>query len=130
MKIIFVDDSTIVLDTLKALVQDMIDSKMIECSFMNDSSGVKKMIENETLEYDLMFVDINMPKISGFELAKTAKSIEKYRFKTIIAITSEFSSEAKIQGKESGIDGWFLKTITQDSLQSSIEEAIKQLYKK
>jgi len=129
MKIIFVDDSQIVLNTLKALVQEMIDSKMIICDFLIDSSLVKKELEKESLEYDLMFVDINMPNISGYELAKFAKNINKYKYKSIIAITSEFSDSAKKQGDESGIDGWFIKSITQDSLQASIVEIIKQLHK-
>ena len=129
MKIIFVDDSNIVLDTLKSLVQDMIDSEMIVCDFLNDSDSVKKMIENETLEYDLMFVDINMPKVTGYELAINAKKKDKYRYKTIIAITSEFTDEAKRIGEKSGIDGWFMKSIKHDSLQSSIVENIKKLYK-
>ncbi len=129
MKIIFVDDSTIVLDTLKSLVLDMIDLKMIECEFFSDSSKVNTMIQNETLEYDLMFVDTNMPNISGYDLAKSAKKIKKYRDKSIIAITTEYSDEAKELGRKSGIDGWFIKSITQDSLQSSIVETIKKLYK-
>jgi CheY-like chemotaxis protein len=130
MKIVFVDDSQIVLNTLKTLVQEIIDSKMIICDFFNDSSSVKKMIEEEILEYDLMFVDINMPKVSGYDLAKCAKSKEIYKYKSIIAITSEYSDQAKQHGQDSGIDGWFIKSITQDSLQSSIVEVIKQLYKK
>ncbi len=129
MKIVFVDDSTIVLDTLKTLVQEMIDSKMIVCDFLNDSSAVKSMLEDELLEYDLMFVDINMPNVTGYELATCAKNIDKYKFKSIIAITSEFSDEAKEHGNKSGIDGWFIKSITQDSLQVSIVDIIKQLYK-
>jgi len=130
MKIVFVDDSQIVLNTLKTLVQEMIDSQMIVCDFFNNSSSVKEMLEEETLEYDLMFVDINMPKVDGYDLAKCAKSKATYKYKSIIAITSEFSDEAKKHGEESGIDGWFIKSITQDSLQSSIVETIKQLYKK
>jgi len=129
MKIIFVDDSKIVLTTLKLLVLDMIESGEIECSFLIDSSSVKEMIEDETLEYDLMFVDIIMPQFSGYDLAKIAKEKTKYQYKTIIAITSEYSDEAKAKGKEVGIDGWFIKSIAQDSLQVSIVEAIKQLNK-
>ncbi len=129
MKIIFVDDSTIVLKTLKSLISEMIDSKMIECEFLNDSQKVKKMIESEMLEYDLLFVDINMPKVTGYDLATAAKKREKYRYKPIIAITSEFTDEAKKIGKEAGIDGWFLKTIAHDSLQVSIADSIKKLYK-
>jgi len=130
MKIIFVDDSQIVLDTLKSLVQDMIDTQMITCEFLNDSTLVKKLLTTEKLEYNVMFVDINMPNVSGYDLAKCAKNINKYKYKSIIAITSEYNTEAKKQGSESGIDGWFVKSITQDSLQTSIVEIIKQLYKK
>jgi len=129
MKIVFVDDSVIVLDTLKSLVLEMIETDMIECEFLSNSSKVKKMIKKESLEYDLMFVDINMPEVSGYDLAKTAKKRDKYQYKPIIAITSEFTQEAKDAGKKAGIDGWFIKSITQDSLQSSIVDAIKQLYK-
>jgi len=129
MKIIFVDDSTIVLETLKSLVLEIVESKMIKCEFINDSLIVKKMLENETLEYDLMFVDINMPNVTGYELANVAKNIQKYRYKSIIAITSEFTDEARAVGEKSGIDGWFIKSITQDSLQSSIVDTIKKLYK-
>jgi len=129
MKVVFVDDSTIVLDTLKSLVIEMIEDGSIECEFLSNSAKVKKMIKKETLEYDLMFVDINMPEVSGYDLAKSAKKRDKYQYKPIIAITSEFTDEAKELGKKSGIDGWFIKSITQDSLQSSIVDAIKQLYK-
>jgi len=128
MKIVFVDDSNIVLKTLKDLVLEMIESKMIECEFMNNSVDVKKMIDNETLEYDLLFVDINMPDVTGYDLAKSAKKISKYKNKKIIAITVEFKPEARELGKAVGIDDWFVKSIVQDSMQSSINNAIKELY--
>jgi len=129
MKVVFVDDSTIVLDTLKSLVLEMIETGLIECEFFSNPVKVKKMIKKEILEYDLMFVDINMPEVTGYDLAISAKKRDKYQYRPIIAITSEFTQEAKEKGKRSGIDGWFVKSITQDSLQSSIVDAIKQLHK-
>ncbi len=129
MKIIFVDDSNVVLETLKALVLEMIDSKMITCKFFNNSLHVKKMLEEESLEYDIMFTDIDMPDVDGYQLAASAKKINKYRYKSIIAITSRFTDESKELGRKAGIDGWFIKSIAQDSLQSSIVETIKKLYK-
>ena len=129
MKIIFVDDSSIVLQTLKALVQDMIDTKVITCEFFDDSQSVQKMIEEETLEYDIMFTDIDMPDVDGYQLAASAKKINKYKYKSIIAITSRYTDESKELGRKAGIDGWFIKSIAQDSLQSSIVETIKKLYK-
>lgn len=130
MKVIFVDDSKIVLETLKSLVLEMIESNLIECEFYSSSLDVKERLEKESLEYDLMFVDINMPNITGYDLASVAKSIVKYKFKPIIAITSQYTQEAREKGNESGIDGWFIKSITQDYLQSSIADTIKKLMKK
>lgn len=129
MKVVFVDDSKIVLQTLESLVREMVEEKKISCDFFNDSSQVKQMIEEEILEYDLMFVDINMPLVSGFDLTKAAKKLKKYQYKPIIAVTSEFTETSKKQGKEAGIDGWFTKSITQDSLHISIVDAIQTLYK-
>lgn len=128
MKVIFVDDSTIVLETLKSMVLEMMESKVIRCEFFNNSLTVKYMIENETLDYDLMFVDINMPNVTGYELAESAKKIQKYKYKSIIAITSEYTEESKTLGKNAGIDGWFIKSIEQDSIHTSISDAIKQLH--
>ena len=87
------------------------------------------MIEDETIEYDLLFVDIDMPYVTGYDLAKSAKKIKKYQYKPIIAITSRYTEDSKELGRNAGIDGWFIKSITQDSLHSSIVETIMKLYK-
>jgi len=129
VKVIFVDDSLIVLKTLNNLVADLIENGMIECEFYSDSVLVKEMIESEKLEYDILFVDINMPNVTGYDIVKTAKAIQKYRYKSIIAITTSYTTESQKIGKEVGIDGWFIKSIVTDSLQSSIVDSIKKLYK-
>jgi len=129
VKVVFIDDSTIVLKTLNTLVSDLIEDGIVECEFHDNSSHLKKMIESEELEYDLLFVDINMPQVTGYDIAKTAKAIEKYSNKPIIAVTSAYTQNAKDLGKEVGIDDWFVKSIVTDSLQSSIINSIKQLSK-
>jgi len=127
VKVIFVDDSQVVLNSLKAVSLEVEKSGLAEFSFFVKSEEVYDKLEKEELEYDLLFVDINMPKVSGYDLAKLAKSKEKYRFKPILAITTEHTKESKIKGKESGIDGWFVKSIEMGSLQDNIIKTIKKL---
>ncbi|MCD6189976.1 MAG: response regulator [Sulfurimonas sp.] len=127
VKVIFVDDSQVVLNSLKAVSSEIEKSGLAKFSFFVKSEEVYDKLEKEELEYDLLFVDINMPKVSGYDLAKLAKSKEKYRFKPILAITTEHTKESKIKGKESGIDGWFVKSIEMGSLQDNIIKTIKKL---
>ncbi len=127
IRVIFVDDSQVVLNSLKAVSSEIEKSGLAEFSFFVKSEEVYDKLEKEELEYDLLFVDINMPKVSGYDLAKLAKSKEKYRFKPILAITTEHTKESKQKGKESGIDGWFVKSIEMGSLQDNIIKTIKKL---
>jgi len=126
-KVIFVDDSQVILNSLKAVSSEIERSGLAEFSFFVKSEEVYDKLEKEELEYDLLFVDINMPKVSGYDLAKLAKSKEKYRFKPILAITTEHTKESKIKGKKSGIDGWFVKSVEMGSLQDNIVKTIKKL---
>ncbi len=127
IKVIFVDDSQVVINSLKTVLSEIEKSDLAEFSFFVNSEEVYDKLENEELEYDLLFVDINMPKVSGYDLAKLAKSKEKYRFKPILAITTEHTKESKIKGKASGIDGWLVKSTEIDSLQNNIVKTIKKL---
>jgi len=128
MKIVFIDNSTIVLDTLKVLVAEIIDSMVIDCQFFSDSNEVKKMIEDEVLEYDLLFLDTKLLDVTGYEIAILAKKINKYKDKPIVAITTEYTQEAQEMGKRIGIQGWLVKSIVEDNLQSSLCEIIENIY--
>jgi len=129
MKIVFVDNSTIVLKTLKTLILELIENKIIFCEFISDERKLYKQLENQTIEYDILFSEIDMQYINGYKLASYAKSIKKYSSKKIVAITTEFSADAQQEGIKNGIDAWFIKSITQDFLQKSILEYIENTKK-
>jgi two-component system chemotaxis response regulator CheY len=129
MNIVFVDDSKIVLETLKSVVVD-ITSEMegIECLFFENPEEFLKKVHEENIEFDLAFFDINMPKLSGFDLTRKIKSIEKYRFKPIVAITTEVSKLAKIEGKKAGMSGWLVKSTAQNMIKDSLGKIIKRVF--
>jgi len=129
MKIIFLDNSTIVLQTLKTLVLELIENKEIECEFIDDERHLYRALQEQTLEFEILFSEITLQNISGYEVAKYARTIEKYQDKRIVAITTLFKDEEKQKGLDIGIDAWFVKSITQDSLQKSILECIELVKK-
>jgi len=64
-------------------------------------------IEAKQAEYDCMLLDINLPGISGYDIAK--KMRENGYEKTIIAITARDSIKDKLDGFEGGFTDYVVK---------------------
>ena len=71
--------------------------------------------------YDLMTLDINMPGISGVEVAKVYKAKE---VKTPIVIVSVWVDETKDEFIEAGIRHFFSKPFTAEGLLDAVRDAI------
>ncbi|WP_394201985.1 response regulator [Marinagarivorans algicola] len=78
--------------------------------------------------YDLIFLDINMPGISGFYIANNLKkSSSSPTCVPIILVSSEpYTEEIKEQCVESDVDGYVQKPMTQALLATILDEYIPE----
>src|SRR5690349_14039788 len=60
---------------------------------------------------DLVLADTKMPEMDGFELCKTLKSDERYKFIPFVSLTNQKAVEAKVKGLELGGDDYLTKPI-------------------
>ncbi len=60
---------------------------------------------------DLVLADTKMPEMDGFELCKTLKSDERFKFIPFVFLTSQKSVEFKVRGLELGGDDYLTKPI-------------------
>ena len=79
-KIIFVDDSKTVLTSVKFAVEDLIE-KEITFKAYNNPEDLLEDVKSEKVKYDLLFVDINMPQMTGLELVEKINNEEGLRKK-------------------------------------------------
>lgn len=63
------------------------------------------------LGVDLVLLDLNLPKISGFEFLRRVKA-SKWRYVPIIALTSSSSEEDVRRAYEAGASGYLIKPLT------------------
>ena len=122
--VIFVDDSKTVLASVELAVEQLVNNGDIKfftyanpVEFLND-------IEANKIAYDLLFTDINMPQMTGLELATKLKNIAHIRQKPILALTTENSAEIKQQGKEIGIAGWVVKPFSNEKIVLAIKKVL------
>lgn len=123
-KLVFVDDSGVVLMSAQIATQSLIDSEKVELLTFSNPLELIQEVE-DGLVYDLLITDINMPEMNGLDMAQKLKSLPSVKAKPIIALTTEGSNDMKQKGKEIGLIGWITKPFTNDKLLSGIRRVLR-----
>ena len=108
--------------------------KLID-AFLSDFDVETKVAINAKLaielckefDFDLIFMDIQMPDIDGLEATKIIRDIRKhYKKSPIIALTAHAMKGEKDRLLNEGMDDYLTKPISQNQLQDSIQKWTKQ----
>ena len=91
---------------------------------VNGEEAIHKIIENS---YDLVFMDIRMPGIDGFDATKIIREIPGDYFKNlpIIALTASTLHDENLKCKEAGMNGHILKPFNPDEIKSLLATYFK-----
>ncbi|MBL6447299.1 response regulator [Fulvivirga sp. 29W222] len=119
-KILVVDDQEYNLELIKVIFDKWkIDSTLI-------SSGEQAIANVKENHYDMIFMDVQMPEISGLEVTKQIRKYEKQheRHTPIIALTAAASKEEAESCIKHGMNGYLLKPFTQKNLFLKIAETL------
>lgn len=123
-KVVFVDDSKAVLASVELAVEELVNAGRIEFFTFSNPVEFLEKAKLGAIEYDMLFTDINMPQMTGLDLAKNLKAIEALRQKPILALTTENSAEIKQAGKEIGIAGWVVKPFSNEKIVLAITKVL------
>lgn len=94
-----------------------------ECDYGSDGKMGADLIENN--DYDLILLDIMLPKIDGYELMEY---IEPQGI-PVIFITAKGSVKDKIKGLHMGADDYLVKPFSIDELLARVESVLRRYHK-
>jgi DNA-binding response OmpR family regulator len=118
-QILIVEDDII----LSQILQIALKTKDYEVDIALDGfEAIKKISQNL---YDLILLDINLPKMSGFEVAKKLKMDEKTKNIPIIMITALEQEENIKRGFELGCEDYIIKPFNLEYLCLKIQKYLK-----
>lgn len=123
-KVVFVDDSKTVLASVELAVEELVNQGLIEFITYDNPVEFLEDVNNNSMVYDLLFTDINMPQMNGLDLSRNLKSIASVRQKPILALTTESSAEIKQAGKEIGIAGWVVKPFSNEKIAMAVKKVL------
>ena len=84
--------------------------------------GLSAISQTLLMDFDLILMDIHMPKMKGTKAAEVIRHNEGNNKHTpIIALTADVVPATRIQIKESGMDGYLLKPIDERQMWSVIK---------
>lgn len=87
LRIAVCDDDQAISHSYKDRIKALFESKHVDATIFNYTKGSKLIADCKELPFDLIFLDIDMPEMSGFDVAE--KIIEIIEDPVIIFITNE-----------------------------------------
>lgn len=116
IKVVIVDDEPLAREIIKGYLVDRDDVELVgECD-----NGLEciKMLSNQPV--DLLFLDIQMPKIDGFELLEVLEQHPEVIFSTAF-------DQYAIQAFEKNAIDYLLKPYSKERFNSAVEKAINRI---
>jgi two-component system LytT family response regulator len=118
LRIIIIDDEPLGLNTLKVMIERLEMEVLIVATASDPEKGVALI---ESYHPDLVFLDVKMPKMNGFEL------LEKLNYRDFKLVFTTAHKEYAIQAIKFEAYDYLLKPIDGNELQSCITKAAKEL---
>ncbi len=103
-KILIVDDDRANLEFVKEGLGD-------EYSFHDATDGEQALAVVRDFMPDLVICDVEMPRMSGFDVVRILKNNRRFSFIPIILMTARAETERKLEGLELGADDYLIKPV-------------------
>lgn len=122
MKILLVEDQFI----NQKLMKNVLEKGGYEVIPASDGESALKLLREN--KYDIVLMDIQMPELNGYEVAKKFREMEKVsgEFTPILAMTANSLAGDREKSLESGMDDYIAKPLNMVEINARIEALLKK----
>ena len=118
MKILIIEDEKLLADSLQA----MLESKGFEVEAVYDGETGEEYAESGV--YDLLILDVMMPKMNGYQVARQVRA--RRCGTPILMLTAKSSLEDRIEGLNAGADYYLTKPLDTRELMACIGALLRR----
>ncbi|MDQ7066770.1 MAG: response regulator [Sulfurimonas sp.] len=95
----------------------------IEVTFVDDGQEALDLVKKD-IPFDLLLMDINMPRMNGYEASREIRKTSKYNNIPILALTGDVMDNAIAKATQSGMQGHIAKPIIIDIFYKKIFDTL------
>ena len=118
MRILIAEDDKDLAKALKRVLE------ISEYEVVNAYNGLEALDTASTNKFDLIILDVMMPKMNGYEEAKSLRNYKNYT--PIIMLTARSETDDKVLGLDSGADDYLTKPFQIKELLARIRALIRR----
>jgi len=116
VKVMVIDDSKTIRRTAETLL------KKAGCEVVTATDGFEALAKITDQNPDVIFIDIMMPRLDGYQTCALIKKNQHYKNTPVILLTSKDGLFDRARGRIVGSDRYLTKPFTKDELLDAIKE--------
>jgi len=120
VKVMIIDDSKTIRKTAEMLL------KKQGCEVITATDGFEALSKIAEHKPDLIFVDIMMPRLDGYQTCALIKNNREFRSTPVIMLSSKDSIFDKARGRIVGSEQYLTKPFSKDDLVGTIRQYLKR----
>lgn len=120
-KVLIVDDEPHIRMLLEQTLEDLEDSG-VDILIAEDGEKALDIIKSN--KPDIVFLDVMMPKINGFDVCNTVKNVLNMKDVYIVMLTAKGQEFDKKKGLEAGADIYMTKPFNPDEIYAKTTEVL------
>ncbi|MEZ5498487.1 MAG: response regulator [Steroidobacteraceae bacterium] len=117
-KVLAVDDSVAMRQMVAATLQTA------GHEVVSAGDGVEALEHARRESVDIVITDVNMPNMDGITLVRELRQLDSYRYTPLLMLTTESSTEKKMEGKAAGATGWIVKPFNPERLLATVAKVV------
>ncbi len=118
LKVMIIDDSKTIRRSAESLL------KKEGCQVVTATDGFEALAKITANKPDLIFVDIMMPRLDGYQTCALIKHNKEFKSTPVIMLSSKDSIFDRARGRIVGSDKYLTKPFTKDDLLGAIKEYV------
>lgn len=122
LRILLIEDDTIeIMKMNRAIAKLQLPHEIIEAK--NGEEALQVLRDNKTIP-DIIFLDLNMPRVNGLEFLKILKSDDILRFLPVIILTTSNNRKDVLECYKEGVAGYIIKPLKYEDYVQKISTAL------
>ena len=119
LKVMVIDDSKTIRRTAESLL------KKVGCEVVTAIDGFEALAMIADHHPDIIFVDIMMPRLDGYQTCSLIKHNQQFKGTPVIMLSSKDGLFDKARGRIVGSEQYLTKPFTKDDLIDTIKQYVK-----